>query len=60
MTINELIKELKGKEVTCKKLGEICSIEKGEQLNKSLLAKDGNNSAYPYPVYNGGTDSSGY
>ena len=60
MTINELINELKGKEVTCKKLGEICSIEKGEQLNKSLLAKDGNNSAYPYPVYNGGTYPSGY
>ena len=59
-TINELINQLKDKEITCKKLGELCSIEKGEQLNKSLMAKDYKLPVFIYPVYNGGTNPSGY
>ena len=41
ITINELIKELKGKEVTCKKLGEICNITLGKQLTKNMLKDNG-------------------
>ncbi len=36
-------------------LGEVVDIQKGEQLNKSLLAKEGK-----YPVMNGGINPSGY
>jgi type I restriction enzyme S subunit len=38
-----------------KKLGDICEIRKGEQLNRSTL----NDNEY-YPVYNGGISASGY
>ena len=36
-------------------LGEVADIEKGKQLNKSLLSKNGK-----YPVMNGGINPSGY
>ena len=37
------------------KLKTICNIQKGEQLNKSNMIKDGN-----YPALNGGIEASGY
>ena len=41
-----------GKEI---KLGEICEIKKGEQLNKNILSND-----VGFPVINGGIEPSGY
>lgn len=38
-----------------KKLGEVITIEKGKQLNKSLLTESGE-----YPAYNGGVTFSGF
>ena len=38
-----------------KKLGEFCEISKGQQLNRNTLTTDD-----IYPVYNGGTNPSGY
>ena len=37
------------------RLGEICKIQKGKQLNKSTLTKSGK-----FPVINGGIEPSGY
>ena len=53
--IFDLIKELCPDGVEFKELGDIADIEKGTQLNKSLLSKDGK-----YPVMNGGINPSGY
>ena len=53
--IFDLINELCPKGVEFRELGEIADIEKGTQLNKSLLSKDGK-----YPVMNGGINPSGY
>ena len=38
-----------------KKLGEICDVKKGSQLNKDTLTKEGS-----YPALNGGINPSGY
>jgi len=38
-----------------KRLGEICEIEKGEQLNRATLSENDS-----YPVFNGGINPSGY
>jgi type I restriction enzyme S subunit len=51
--MQQLLKPKEGWEV--KKLGDICEIRKGEQLNRSTL----NDNEY-YPVYNGGISASGY
>ena len=59
-TIEELIKELKCEKISCKKLDEICLIETGKQLNKTLMSKDYKLPDYIYPVYNGGIGPSGY
>ena len=42
-----LEKLLDGAEVEWKPLGEVVVLEKGKQLNKELLLKEG-----PYPAYN--------
>lgn len=42
-------------EVEWKKLGDVIKLEKGSQLNKELLSKDG-----LYPAYNGGISYSGF
>jgi type I restriction enzyme S subunit len=41
--------------VEWKKLGEVCKVHTGSQLNKSDMLEDG-----PFPVVNGGKDYSGY
>ncbi len=46
---------LNGAEVEWKNLGHVISLEKGKQLNKEHLSKNG-----LYPAYNGGTAPSGY
>ena len=53
--IEELIKKLCPNGVEYKKLGELIIIEKGKQLNKTLLSSNG-----IYPVINGGIMPSGY
>ena len=53
--IKYLEKLLNGREVEWKKLGDICEINKGTQLNKELLDEKG-----LYPVINGGINPSGY
>ena len=53
--IDELIKEKCPDGVEYSTIGEICSIEKGTQLNKDSLLEDGK-----YPVINGGISPSGY
>lgn len=50
-----LEKLLDGAEVDWKKLCEVSEIEKGKQLNKTLLTETGE-----YPVINGGINPSGY
>ncbi|CAK7054982.1 MAG: Putative type-1 restriction enzyme specificity protein MG438 [Petrimonas sp.] len=51
--MQQLLKPKEGWEV--KKLGEICDIKKGEQLNRSTLNENDH-----YPVFNGGVLPSGY
>ena len=46
---------LNGENVEWKPLGEVITIEKGKQLNKSLLTESGE-----YPAYNGGVTYSGF
>ncbi|MCI6671158.1 MAG: restriction endonuclease subunit S [Prevotella sp.] len=46
---------LQGAEVEWKPLGEVITLEKGKQLNKSLLTESGE-----YPAYNGGVTYSGF
>jgi hypothetical protein len=46
---------LQGAEVQWKTLGEVITLEKGKQLNKSLLKGSGE-----YPAYNGGLTYSGF
>ena len=46
---------LDGAEVEWKPLGEVITLEKGKQLNKSLLTESGE-----YPAYNGGVTYSGF
>ena len=53
--LQDLIKELCPNGVEFKKLGEVCVIEKGEQLNKTEMFKSGS-----FPVINGGVNPSGY
>ena len=53
--LNDLIKELCPNGVEHKKLGDVCTVATGDQLNKSLLTDNGE-----YPVYNGGMAPSGY
>jgi len=53
--IKYLEKLLNGREVEWKKLGDVCEINKGTQLNKELLDEKG-----LYPVINGGINPSGY
>ncbi|MDK4688078.1 restriction endonuclease subunit S [Kingella negevensis] len=56
MQINRILaKFLQGEKVEWKTLGEVVTIEKGVQLNKSLLSETGK-----YPVINGGVNPSGY
>ena len=50
-----LQKLLAGQKVEWKKLGEVCEVKKGRQLNKELLTEMGE-----YPAYNGGTSYSGF
>lgn len=52
--IDEMIKELCPNGVEWKELGEVCEVNKGKQLNKTLLTADGE-----YPAYNGGKTYSG-
>ena len=49
-----ILEEIQNYPVEWKKLGEVCSINKGKQLNKNLLIDDG-----LYPAYNGGQTYSG-
>ena len=53
--LKELISKLCPNGVEHKKLGELIIIEKGKQLNKTLLSSNGK-----YPVINGGIMPSGY
>lgn len=53
--IDRLIAELCPNGVEFRKLGEVCEIEKGKQLNKELLSEKGE-----YPAYNGGISYSGF
>ena len=52
--IEQMIQNLCPNGVEFKKLGEVCTCTKGEQLNKSGLLDEG------YPVINGGINPSGY
>lgn len=49
-----ILEEIQNCSVEWKELGEVCSVNKGKQLNKSLLTDDG-----LYPAYNGGQTFSG-
>ena len=49
-----ILEEIQNCPVEWKELGEVCSVNKGKQLNKSLLTDDG-----LYPAYNGGQTFSG-
>lgn len=40
-TINDLIKELKGTDISCLKLGNVCDIKLGKQLTKNMLTDNG-------------------
>ena len=53
--LEELIEKLCPKGVIYKNIGDIVIIEKGKQLNKTLLSDSGK-----YPVINGGITPSGY
>lgn len=53
--LDNLIKELCPNGAKYKHIGDIITIEKGKQLNKTLLLDDGK-----YPVINGGITPSGY
>ena len=54
--MNEFLQKLlAGQKVEWKKLGEVCEVKKGKQLNKELLTEMGE-----YPAYNGGTSYSGF
>jgi type I restriction enzyme S subunit len=53
--IDNLIKQLCPKGVEYKKIGDICVVKKGTQLNKNSLNEEG-----IYPVINGGINPSGY
>ena len=46
---------LKNEKVEWKKLGEVCTISKGKQMNKIEMSENGK-----YPVINGGISPSGY
>ncbi|MCS4488943.1 restriction endonuclease subunit S, partial [Streptococcus sciuri] len=52
--IDELLKEQCPDGVEWKELREICTVQKGKQLNKSFLTENGE-----YPAYNGGKSYSG-
>lgn len=52
--IEKLIAELCPNGVEWRELGEVCSVNKGKQLNKKLLTEDGF-----YPAYNGEKNYSG-
>ena len=49
-----ILEEIQNSSVERKELGEVCSVNKGKQLNKNLLTDDG-----LYPAYNGGQTYSG-
>lgn len=49
-----ILEEIQNCPVEWKELGEVCSVNKGKQLNKNLLMDDG-----LYPAYNGGQTYSG-
>ena len=49
-----ILEEIQNCPVEWKELGEVCSVNKGKQLNKNLLIDDG-----LYPAYNGGQTYSG-
>ena len=49
-----ILEEIQNCPVKWKELGEVCSVNKGKQLNKNLLIDDG-----LYPAYNGGQTYSG-
>ena len=53
--LEKLIEKLCPKGVIYKNIGDIVTIEKGKQLNKTLLSDSGK-----YPVINGGITPSGY
>jgi type I restriction enzyme S subunit len=53
--INFLEKLLHGVEVEWQSVGDVIKLEKGRQLNKELLSKNG-----LYPAYNGGISHSGF
>lgn len=54
--LDKLISQYCPNGVQWKKLGKVCSIQNGEQLNKEGLSSD----KALYPVMNGGINSSGY
>ena len=49
-----ILEEIQNCPIEWKELGEVCSVNKGKQLNKNLLTDDG-----LYPAYNGGQTYSG-
>ena len=53
--LDQLIKDLCPNGVEYKVIRSICSIDTGEQLNRSGLLEQG-----PFPVYNGGINPSGF
>ena len=55
MWIKDKLLTFKNGEVEWKKLGEVCEVLKGKQLNKTELLEEGE-----YPAYNGGVTYSGF
>ncbi|HOQ80598.1 MAG TPA: restriction endonuclease subunit S, partial [Candidatus Cloacimonadota bacterium] len=53
--LDSLIKELCPDGVEYVKLGEVCKVFKGQQLNRDLLTEHDE-----YPAYNGGVSYSGF
>lgn len=53
--MNNILEMIKNEKVEWKKLGDVCEINKGKQLNRTKMIEDGK-----YPVINGGISPSGY
>ncbi|MGL4768828.1 MAG: hypothetical protein ACRCW6_01200, partial [Mycoplasmoidaceae bacterium] len=57
--IEKSINQLCPDGVEYRKLGDICSLKTGSQINKNRLSKNNKNNIL-FPLYNGGVNLSGY